>query len=106
MTIDLHVSGGFLLSRWQATLFRTRRRSIRRPETTLRFAVLAVAFLGGPVQSEVYHLSYVGECVPIASDVDCARGSGDGPEYIVGPVPFVGPDDYGLDRDRNGIGCE
>lgn len=52
------------------------------------------------------HPSYVGACVPVASDVDCAGGSGNGPEYIVGPVEVVGPDVYGLDRDNDGVGCE
>ncbi len=45
-------------------------------------------------------------CVPIASDVDCAGGSGNGPEYVRGPVRVIGYDEYGLDRDGNGIGCE
>ena len=50
--------------------------------------------------------SYTGACVPVGvSDVDCAGGSGDGP-YYVGPVTVVGPDEYGLDRDNDGIGCE
>lgn len=52
------------------------------------------------------HPSYTGECVPVGvSDVDCAGGSGDGP-YYVGRVTVVGPDEYGLDRDNDGIGCE
>jgi resuscitation-promoting factor RpfB len=45
-------------------------------------------------------------CVPIASDVDCAGGSGNGPAYVVGPVTVVGSDIYDLDRDNDGIGCE
>lgn len=45
-------------------------------------------------------------CVPIASDVDCAGGSGNGPAYVKGPVRVIGKDIYGLDRDRDGIGCE
>jgi hypothetical protein len=45
-------------------------------------------------------------CVPIASDVDCAGGSGNGPAYVEGPVTVTGRDIYGLDRDGNGIGCE
>jgi resuscitation-promoting factor RpfB len=50
--------------------------------------------------------NYSGGCVPIASDVDCAGGSGNGPEYVEGPVTVVGDDLYGLDRDKDGIGCE
>ena len=45
-------------------------------------------------------------CVPIASDVDCAGGPGNGPEYVQGPVKIVGKDIYELDRDKNGLGCE
>lgn len=50
--------------------------------------------------------NYTGACVPIASDVDCAGGSGNGPAYVQGPVRVVGRDIYGLDRDKDGIGCE
>jgi hypothetical protein len=52
------------------------------------------------------HPSYADECVPFASDADCAAGSGDGPAYVTGPVRVVGPDDYGLDRDGDGIACD
>jgi hypothetical protein len=45
-------------------------------------------------------------CVPIASDVDCAGGSGNGPEYVQGPVTVIGSDIYGLDANHDGIGCE
>ena len=45
-------------------------------------------------------------CVPIASDVDCAGGSGNGPAYVSGPINVVGQDIYDLDRDGNGIACE
>ena len=47
-------------------------------------------------------------CVPIAFDVDCASGTGDGPVYVVGPVYVIdGQDPYGLDgNNHNGIGCE
>jgi hypothetical protein len=45
-------------------------------------------------------------CVPVASDVDCMGGGGDGPVYIKGPVMVYGKDIYGLDRDHDGIGCE
>jgi hypothetical protein len=49
--------------------------------------------------------NYAGACVPIASDVDCAGGSGNGPAYVQGPVRVVGTDIYDLDRDGDGIGC-
>ncbi|MGC4937144.1 G5 domain-containing protein [Kribbella sp. DT2] len=45
-------------------------------------------------------------CVPIASDVDCAGGSGNGPEYVEGPVDVIGSDIYGLDANNDGVGCE
>ena len=35
-----------------------------------------------------------------------ASGSGNGPEYVRGPVYVVGRDIYGLDGDGDGIGCE
>jgi hypothetical protein len=51
--------------------------------------------------------NYSGACVPIASDVDCEGGSGNGPAYVRGPVTVVGEDIYGLDgKDNDGIGCE
>lgn len=56
-------------------------------------------------QSASCHPSYVGTCVPLASDVDCPGGKGDGPAYV-GPVRVVGDDEYGLDRDLDGVGCE
>jgi hypothetical protein len=49
--------------------------------------------------------NYTG-CVPVASDVDCAGGSGNGPEYAVGPVEVIGSDVYDLDRDGDGVACE
>ncbi len=50
--------------------------------------------------------NYSGACVPIASDVDCAGGSGNGPKYVAGPVYVVGSDIYDLDRDGDGVGCD
>jgi hypothetical protein len=50
--------------------------------------------------------NYGGACVPIASDVDCEGGGGNGPEYVSGPVEIVGDDIYDLDRDGDGVGCE
>jgi endonuclease YncB( thermonuclease family) len=44
-------------------------------------------------------------CIPPASDVDCAGGSGNGPAFT-GPVRVTGPDIYDLDRDGDGLGCE
>ena len=50
--------------------------------------------------------NYAGACVPIASDVDCAGGGGNGPAYVQGPVTVIGTDIYKLDADHDGIGCE
>jgi hypothetical protein len=51
------------------------------------------------------HASY-DPCVPIATDVDCASGAGDGPVFIDYPVRVIGEYVYGLDHDGNGTGCE
>ncbi len=50
--------------------------------------------------------NYAGGCVPIASDVDCGGGSGNGPAYVYGAVKVVGSDIYDLDADGDGYGCE
>lgn len=57
-----------------------------------------------PAPAPSCHPSYI-PCLPIVSDVDCAGGSGNGPVYT-GRVQVIGPDEYELDRDRDGIGCE
>jgi len=51
--------------------------------------------------------NYAGACVPIASDVDCAGGSGNGPAYVSAKnIRVVGRDIYELDRGGDGVGCE
>ena len=50
--------------------------------------------------------NYADACVPIASDVDCAGGSGNGPAYVSGVVRVIGSDIYDLDRDGDGYGCD
>jgi len=50
--------------------------------------------------------NYGGACVPIASDVDCAGGSGNGPAYFSGVAKVIGTDIYDLDRDHDGYACE
>ncbi len=52
------------------------------------------------------HPNYADACVPIAEDVDCAGGSGNGPAYVRGPVRVVGEDVYDLDRNNDGVACE
>lgn len=49
--------------------------------------------------------NYTG-CVPIASDVDCEGGSGNGPAYADGPVDVIGEDIYDLDSNNDGVACE
>jgi hypothetical protein len=39
-------------------------------------------------------------------DYDCAGGSGNGPNYVPGPLRVLPPDPFGLDRDHDGTGCE
>lgn len=52
------------------------------------------------------HPSYKGACLDSdAYDYDCEGGSGDGPMYT-GFVTVTGPDDYELDNDGDGTGCE
>jgi len=53
------------------------------------------------------HPSYQGACLLIgAGDYDCAGGSGNGPNYIQGPVYVIGYDEFDLDRDGDGVACE
>lgn len=64
-----------------------------------------VAPVAAPKSSSNCDSNYSG-CVPIASDVDCAGGSGNGPAYVYGPINVIGSDIYGLDNDHDGIACE
>jgi hypothetical protein len=74
------------------------------PPTTAITAPLPPPQTAAPAPPSGCHPSY-DPCVPIASDVDCRGGSGDGPEYT-GTVTVIGPDVYDLDRDGDGMGCE
>lgn len=58
-----------------------------------------------PAPNQGCHPSYE-PCVPIASDVDCKPGKGNGPAYVTGPIKVIGPDEYQLDADHDGVGCE
>jgi hypothetical protein len=78
-------------------------------QVVVRAPVAQLTSIGTKVESQPAgncDPNYTGDCVPIASDVDCSRGSGNGPAYVDGPVEVVGTDIYGLDRDNDGIGCE
>jgi outer membrane biosynthesis protein TonB len=52
--------------------------------------------------------SYPGVCLKDGiGDYDCAGGSGNGPNYVSGPIKVLSPDPFGLDgNDNDGIGCE
>ncbi|MBL7621285.1 hypothetical protein, partial [Frankia sp. AgB1.8] len=39
-------------------------------------------------------------------DYDCAGGSGNGPNYVRGPIRVLPPDPFGLDGDGDGTGCQ
>ncbi|MFC5745735.1 G5 domain-containing protein [Actinomadura rugatobispora] len=81
----------------------TGRKLVRKAVTKAPVArIIAV----GTKQTRQCDPNYSGACVPIASDVDCAGGSGDGPGYVQGPVRVVGSDIYDLDRDGDGTACD
>lgn len=46
------------------------------------------------------------KCVPVASDVDCSGGGGNGPKYVKGPKKVLKKDVYRLDSDKDRIACE
>jgi hypothetical protein len=56
-------------------------------------------------EAEECNPNYSGCLDPYASDYDCEGGSGDGPLYT-GTVEVKGYDEYGLDDDGDGIGCD
>jgi len=73
---------------------------------TLFVAAVLVALVSAPTAAaQDCDPNYSG-CVPKASDVDCAGGSGNGPAYVSGPVRVIVSDIYGLDRDGDGVACE
>jgi hypothetical protein len=51
--------------------------------------------------------AYPGVCLHDGiGDYDCAGGSGNGPNYVQGPIRVLPPDPFGLDADGDGWGCE
>jgi hypothetical protein len=51
--------------------------------------------------------NYEGACLHDGiGDYDCAGGSGNGPNYVEGPIYVVGADPFGLDSDGDDIACE
>ncbi len=59
------------------------------------------ATTGSTGADDACHSSY-DPCLPIVDDLDCADVVAMG----AAPVTVTGPDDYGLDSDNDGIGCE
>lgn len=58
-------------------------------------------------EAEACDPNYEGACLHEGiGDYDCEGGSGDGPNYVAGPVYVVGYDEFGLDSDGDGVGCE
>lgn len=55
------------------------------------------------------HPAYEGACLRQGvGDYDCQGGSGNGPNYVRGPVYLPNPsnDPFRLDRDGDGVACE
>jgi hypothetical protein len=60
-----------------------------------------------PPPSSGCHPSYPDRCLRAdAGDYDCAGGTGNGPNYVAGPLRVLSPDPFRLDADHDGIGCE
>jgi hypothetical protein len=59
---------------------------------------LSLCCVAGPGTAHDCDPNYGGVCVAVSSDVDCASGSGNGLDYVQGPVYVIGDDLYGLDR--------
>lgn len=88
-----------------ARLARAERRAARQAAAEERRAALeAEQAEPAPEETSGCDPNYSG-CVPVASDVDCEGGSGDGPAYT-GVVTVTGSDIYDLDSDSDGTACE
>ncbi|MGI8516754.1 MAG: thermonuclease family protein [Acidimicrobiia bacterium] len=75
------------------------------PPTTAPPTTTGAPVTRAPVVS--CHSSYLNVCLGVGiGDYDCAGGSGNGPNYVQGPVSVVGYDEFDLDREGDGVGCE
>ncbi|WP_322761267.1 hypothetical protein [Frankia sp. Cr2] len=86
---------------------------VSRPST--QAAAQAPAAAPAPRPATTAAAAPAGNCDPAYPDVclhdgigdyDCAGGSGDGPNYVRGPLRVRSPDPFGLDHDHDGTGCE
>jgi len=87
-----------------ARIARAERQAAKRAAAEERAAREAAEAEAVPEPASDCDPNYSG-CVPIASDVDCEGGSGDGPAYT-GIVTVTGSDIYDLDSDSDGTACE
>jgi len=79
------------------------------PDSRITLVVAKAPPLPPPTTSSFRNCdpSYPDVCLdPDAVDYDCAGGSGNGPEYVEGPIRVRAPDPFDLDRDGDGWGCE
>ncbi len=75
------------------------------PTTPVTTEAAVKATPKGAPKTQGCNPNYSGCLKADASDYDCAGGSGNGP-YYTGRVQVIGYDQYGLDRNGNGWGCE
>ena len=75
--------------------------------TAYIFPVMPAAAPTNAANSSPCDPSYPDVCLPSdQGDYDCAGGKGNGPHYVDGPIRVLPPDPFGLDGDKDGVGCE
>jgi hypothetical protein len=89
------------------TLAPTTTRARPKPATTRHATATTRQAPPATARSSNCDPAYSGACLHDGiGDYDCAGGSGNGPNYVTGPIRVRPPDPFGLDRDGDGIGCE
>lgn len=81
----------------------------RRPTPTTRKPTPTTRYRPPTTQAPVRNCdsAYPDACLHDGiGDYDCAGGSGNGPNYVDGPIRVRPPDPFGLDSDGDGVGCE
>lgn len=91
-------------ARVRAAKIRSAKARARRAAAAKAAAAKAAAAKAA-AQAQRCNPNYSGCLDPNASDYDCEGGSGDGP-YYTGTVEVIGYDEYGLDADGDGYGCD